>query len=116
MALAITPDEVAALLHDAPFARLYGYRLHSLADGECVLDIPYQPQFDRPDGLISGPVYMAAADVGVWIAAMTRLGRAEGTPTVTIEMKSAFLRGATREDIQCRATILKWGKRILYGA
>ncbi len=115
MSLAITSDEVNALMQDAPFAHLYGFRLNALDDGACVLDVPYQSKFDRPDGLISGPVYMCAADIAVWFAIMTRLGVRGGAPTVTVQMQTAFLRGAVREDVQCRAKVLKWGKRLIYG-
>lgn len=116
MTLTISSAEVTQLLSETPFARIYGFRLHSLGDGECRLLIPYQAQFDRPDGLISGPVYMTAADIGVWFAIMTRLGLRDGASTVTVEMKTAFLRGASGQDIFCRAKILKWGRRLIYAS
>ncbi len=114
MTVAVSADAVERLLNETPFARLYGFHLRSLADGECVLDIPYRAEFDRPDGLISGPVFMCAADIGVWFAIMTRLGEADGAAAVTVEMQTAFLRGGSREDVQCRARVLKWGKRLIY--
>ena len=116
MSLAITEAEVTQLLVEAPFARLYGFQLHSLADGECVLHVPYQTVFARPDGLISGPVYMSAADTALWFAIMTRLGRTDGMATVTVEMQTAFLRGAVAEDVRCRARVLKWGRQLIYGS
>uniref|UniRef100_UPI00277B4EAB hotdog domain-containing protein n=1 Tax=Candidatus Entotheonella palauensis TaxID=93172 RepID=UPI00277B4EAB len=35
--------------------------------------------------------------------------------SVTSEITTAFLRGAQREDFQCTATILKLGRRLVYG-
>jgi acyl-coenzyme A thioesterase PaaI-like protein len=69
--------------------------------------------FERPEGLISGVVLMAAADVTMWLAIMTLRGTAERW--VTSDMKTAFLRGAREEDISCTARVLKPGKRSIYG-
>ena len=113
MALAATESELQQVLSDAVFARIYGFRLHSIADGECTLDVPFQHAFERPGGLVSGPVFMAAADVAMWLALLTRLGPADGS--VTVEMKTNFLSAAKQEDFRCTAKILKLGKRLVYG-
>ena len=64
-------------------------------------------------GFVSGQVFMAAADVAMWVAIMTRLGKSHGA--VTAEMKTNFLRGAKQEDFACRSRILKLGRRLIYG-
>ena len=64
-------------------------------------------------GIVSGQVFMAAADVAMWVAIMTRLGKSHGA--VTAEMKTNFLRGAKQEDFACRSRILKLGRRLIYG-
>jgi len=56
---------------------------------------------------------MAAADVAMWLAIMTKLGAEDGS--VTAEMKSNFLNAAREEDILCHAKILKLGRRLVYG-
>jgi len=56
---------------------------------------------------------MAAADVAMWLALLTRLGPADGS--VTVEMKTNFLSAAKQEDFRCTAKILKLGKRLVYG-
>jgi uncharacterized protein (TIGR00369 family) len=113
MALAVKESELERLLSEVPFTRNYGFRLHSIADGECVVSVPFQEAFERPGGVVSGQVFMAAADVAMWLAIMTRLGL--GETAVTVEMKTNFLSGAKREDFLCTARILKLGKRLIYG-
>ncbi|MFY9584152.1 MAG: PaaI family thioesterase [Candidatus Acidiferrales bacterium] len=113
MALAVTESELHKLLSEVSFTKSYGFRLHSIGDGECVLAVPFQPAFERPGGIVSGQVFMAAADVAMWLAIMTKLGKEE--IAVTVEMKTNFLNGARREDFLCRASILKLGNSLVYG-
>ena len=113
MVLAATEAELRQCLAEAAFCGMYGFRLHSIADGECTLDVPFQATFERPGGIVGGPVFMAAADVAMWLAIMTRLGEADGS--VTAEMKTSFLNAARQEDFRCTAKILKLGKRLIYG-
>jgi acyl-coenzyme A thioesterase PaaI-like protein len=56
---------------------------------------------------------MAAADVAMWLAIMTRLGATDGS--VTAGMTSAFLGAARREPFRCTARIVKLGRRLVYG-
>lgn len=110
---AVTPDEIRQLLKETAFAKLYGFQLLELGDGECSLTIPFQEAFERPGGIVSGPVFMAAADVAMWVAIKTRLGLSDGS--VTVEMKTNFLCGAKREHIRCNSKLLKVGRRLIYG-
>ncbi len=113
MPLAITVDQAQQLLNSTPFTRDLGLHVHYLADGECVLDVPFDPRTERPDHIINGGVYMTAADVTMWLAIMTRLGL--GQRTVTTNMETAFLSAAIGEEVRCTARVLKWGSRLVYG-
>ena len=113
MPLAVTDSELRELLSHVSFTRQFGFKLHSFNDGECTMLVPFQKGFERPGGVVSGQVYMAAADVAMWLAIMTRLGSSDGS--VTAEMKTNFLSGAREEDILCNARILKLGRRLIYG-
>ena len=113
MALAVTEAELSALLQDVEFTRTYGFALHAIGDGTCVLDVPFRKAFERPGGIVSGQVFMAAADVAMWLAIMTRLGRQDRS--VTAEMSTAFLGAARAEPFRCAARILKLGRRLIYG-
>jgi acyl-coenzyme A thioesterase PaaI-like protein len=111
--LAVTTQEIHQLLDDVAFIRHYGFRLTSIADGTCCLYVPFQDSFERPGGIVSGPVFMAAADVAMWLAIMTKLGLA--ATAVTVDMTTAFLQGNKHRDFWCTATILKLGQRLVYG-
>ncbi|HTW67151.1 MAG TPA: PaaI family thioesterase [Bryobacteraceae bacterium] len=113
MQYAVDEAELAQLLATAPFARIYGFTLTSIGDGQCTITVPFQDLFERPGGIVSGAVFMAAADVAMWLAIKTLLGLADGS--VTAEMKTSFLSGAKREDITCTARVLKCGRRLIYG-
>lgn len=92
MPLACTPDELKELLAEVAFTRNFGFMLHQISDGECSIEVPFQEAFERPGGVVSGQVFMAAADVAMWLAIKTRLGLADSS--VTAEMKTNFLAGA----------------------
>jgi acyl-coenzyme A thioesterase PaaI-like protein len=111
--LAATEAELQRLLDQVPFTRAYGFRLHAIAPGQCTLDVPFQPLFERPGGIVGGQVFMAAADVAMWLAIMTRLGSADGSVTAT--MTSAFLDAARHEPFRCTARVVKLGRRLVYG-
>jgi uncharacterized protein (TIGR00369 family) len=111
--LAVTETELAQILSSSPFAKVYGFKLHSLTRGECTLVIPFQPDLERPGGILAGAVFMAAADVAMWLAIMTHLGKEE--LTVSVELNTSFLSAAKEEDARCTARVLKLGKTLIYG-
>ena len=113
MALAVTEAELQRILDNVAFTRSYGFRLQAIGEGECTLEVPFRTDFERPGGIVSGQVFMAAADVAMWLAIMTYRGTVERW--VTSDMKTAFLRSAREEDILCTARVLKAGRRSMYG-
>jgi uncharacterized protein (TIGR00369 family) len=111
--LAATEAELRDLLSQVSSIKHYGFRLNSFSDGECTLLVPFHHDLERPGGIVGGQVFMAVADVAMWLAIITRLGPRDGS--VTAEMKTNFLSGARQEDILCHARILKLGRRLIYG-
>ncbi len=113
MPLAVTESELKQLLSRSAFVQHYGFELHSIGDGECVILVPFRDDFERPGGIVSGQVFMAAADLAMWFAILTRLGIKDGS--VTSELKTNFLSGVRKENFLCEAKILKLGRRLIYG-
>jgi len=111
--LAVTEEELTQVLAQSAFARIYGFKLDSFGNGECTVAMPFQPELERPGGIVAGAIFMAAADVAMWLAIMTLLGKE--VQTVTSELKTAFLKSAKQEDVICTAKILKLGKTLIYG-
>src|SRR5437773_5087949 len=113
MTLACSEKELAQLLSEVGFTRNFGFVLHGIADGECSIDVPFQAEFERPGGIVSGQVFMAAADVAMWLAIKTKLGMSDASATA--EMKTNFLRGAKRSGYRCTARVLKLDRRLAAG-
>ena len=109
----ITRDELQTLASGAVFARDYDFRVSAFGDGECTVDVPFQPGLERPGGVVGGPAFMAAADVAMWLAILTRLGAGDGS--VTASLNTAFLGAARKESFSCTARVLKLGRRLIHG-
>src|SRR5262245_62502580 len=112
MPLAVTETELRRILEEVAFTQAYGFRLQAIDEGRCTLEVPFQAAFERPGGIVSGQVFMAAADVAMWLAIMTRLGPRDSS--VTAGMTTAFLGSARRESFRCTARVLKLGTRLVY--
>ena len=78
-----------------------------------MLELPHRPALERPGGIINGPALMAAADCAMWLAIKARIG-VEGD-ALTSELNTAFLAPAKGEPVYCTASILKMGRRRIYG-
>ena len=104
--------EVEGWLAGAAFNAYYRFRVGALGAGECTIEAPHRGEFERPGGGVSGPVFMAAADVAIYLAIATRSGAHERW--VTVDLKTAFLRAAVREPFTCRARVLRLGRRLAY--
>ena len=112
MTLATSRRELERWLASAAFNAYYQFRLLEIGAGECTIEVPFRVEFERPGGTVSGPVFMAAADVAIWFAVAMRRG-GDGT-WVTVDLKTAFLRAARREPFTCTARVLKVGPRLVY--
>jgi uncharacterized protein (TIGR00369 family) len=113
MNLACSEHELEQLLASVAFTRNFGFTLCRIGDGQCSIDVPFQAAFERPGGVVSGQVFMAAADVAMWLAIKTKLGLDDSS--VTAEMKTNFLGGARKIGFRCSAEVLKLGRRLIYG-
>lgn len=101
------------MLDRSRFLRPWGFRVISVGDGECTLELPHRRALERPGGIINGPALMAAADCAMWVAIKARLGIEHDA--LTSELNSAFLSPAKGTHVYCTARILKCGRRRIYG-
>ena len=109
----VTSEQLESLLEATHFTRGRGLRVVSLADGACTMRVPFRPEMERPGGIVAGEFYMSAADVAFWCAMKTRLGLDD--PSTTSHLDTAFLASARAEEFDCLATVLRWGRRLVYG-
>ena len=105
-------EELERTLATAPFAEIYGFVLVSIEHDACTLRVPFRLLFERPGGVIAGPVYMAAADVSMWLAIKARYG---DESSLTSSMITHFVSSGRRSDVLCRARILRAGRRLIFG-
>ncbi len=110
--LTLHREELERTLATAPFAEICGFVLVAIDDDSCTLRIPFRPVLERSGGIIGGPVYMAAADVSMWLAIKAQYG--DESP-LTSSMVSHFVGRGRRSDVLCRATIVKAGRRLIFG-
>ena len=102
-----------ALLDRSRFLRPYGFRVVVANKEKCTLELPHRASLERPGGIINGPALMAAADCAMWLAIKAKIGLEEDA--LTSELNTAFLAPAKGEHVYCTATILKLGRRRIYG-
>jgi len=101
------------MLDSQEFTSAYGFQVVAVGGGEATVRVPYLKRWDRPGGILSGQVYMNAADCAMWVAIIGNFGF--GPMSVTTELNTSFLGAAREEDITCTARILKNGRRLIYG-
>jgi acyl-coenzyme A thioesterase PaaI-like protein len=112
--LPVTTEQLQKLLsHDSAFAQGYGFVVSSIASGSCTLEVPHLQQFERPGGILSGQVFMTAADVAMWLAIKTLRGMDD--PSVTSHMETQFLKSARGEGFVCTAVVRSLGRRTAFG-
>ena len=101
------------ILDQSSFLKPYGFRVVTVGEDKCTLELPHKPELERPGGIINGPALMAAADCAMWFAVKARIG--VENDALTSELNTAFLAPAKGEHVYCTARILKIGRRRIYG-
>lgn len=112
--MSVTVEELQQLIdHESAFTKSYGFVVIEAGEGSCTLHVPDLPHFERPGGIVSGQVYMNAADVAMWLAIKTLRGIED--PSVTTQMQTYFLDSARREAFTCKAVVVKLGRSTAFG-
>ncbi|RJF84069.1 PaaI family thioesterase [Azospirillum cavernae] len=111
---AIGLDELDRLIREGvPLVGSFGIVIDSLGAGTIRLRLPYKDDFVRPGGTVTGPAMFGLADVALYGAVLSLIGRVE--LAVTTSMTINFLRRPPPVAIIAEARILKLGKRLAYG-
>ena len=101
------------ILDTSQFLRPYGFRVVSADEEKCTLELPHKPDLERPGGIINGPALMAAADCAMWLAIKSKIGIENDA--LTSDLNTTFLAPAKGEHVYCTASVLKMGRRRIYG-
>lgn len=96
-----------------PYVGLLGCRVERFEAGDVTVRLPWQDILLRPGGTICGPAMMALADIALYGAVLSRIGRVE--LAVTTDLNIHFLRRPRPGDLLGRARLLKLGRSLAVG-
>ena len=98
----------------ANFVKTLDLRLEDVGDGKARIRMPFRPQVTNNAGAVHGGAIVSLCDTAFAVALSSLYGR--GQPTATSSLTCSFLRPASPpDDLVAHATVLKPGKRIVYG-
>ena len=100
--------------HHPEFATYLDLRLEELAPGVAVMRLPFRREIANGAGAVHGGAIASLCDTVFYVALATVNGWEQ--PTVTTSLTCNFLAPARREtDLLARASVIKRGKRMIFG-
>lgn len=108
--------ELARFWLESRFARwvkALNLRVDKAAGGQAILTLPFSEDLCREGGTICGQALMAAADTAMVLAVGSLFG--ESRPMTTVNLNTAFLRPVAEGDVQVVCTVIKPGRRLMFG-
>jgi len=110
----ITADEFRQVLRDGmPAGAAMPFDVVRLEHGLAVLRLRTGPEDLRPGETVAGPLLFGLADLAMYAAVMTTVGKVP--LAVTTDATIHFLRGPRAGVLVARACVLKEGKRLIVG-
>jgi uncharacterized protein (TIGR00369 family) len=111
----MSETEVVALLDRvlAPWVRALGLKPVSVTDEGATLRLPFSGELRHSGGVISGQVFMAAADTAMIVAISAALG--EFKPMTTVSQNISFMRAVRNGDVLVTARVLRMGRNLVFG-
>jgi uncharacterized protein (TIGR00369 family) len=111
---AITADEFRQVLREGmPSGSAVPFEVVTLERGRAVLKLKTGPDDLRPGGTVAGPVLFGFADLAMYAAVMSVIGKVP--LAVTTDATVHFLRRPQAGVLVARARLLKEGKRLVVG-
>ncbi len=96
------------------FVKMLDLQLEDLGGGKAQLRMPFGEHVLNGSGAVHGGAIMSLCDTAFWVALASLYGPSQ--PTATASLTCSFLRAALPpHDLIAKATVLKPGKRIVYG-
>ena len=98
----------------ALFIKTLDLHLEDVGNGKAKMRMPFRSQVMNHGGAIHGGAIVSLCDTAFWVALASIYGPKQ--PTATASLTCSFLRPALPpHDLIAHATVLKPGKRIVYG-
>lgn len=115
----LTDEEMLARFHNSKrvpsSSKLLGFRVLSLSQAEKMVEIGFDADFSQmcnTMGQIQGGFLCAMLDECMSVACTVASGMTAFAPT--LEMKTSFLRAATRGPLRGVGRIIRWGRTIAF--
>lgn len=96
-----------------PFIGMLGCRVERFEPGAVTVRLPWAEHLVRPGGTISGPAMMALADITLYGAVLSRIGRVE--LALTTDLAIHFLRRPRPGDLLGVGSLLRLGRTLAVG-
>jgi uncharacterized protein (TIGR00369 family) len=110
----VTVEEFLEIMRESlPFAAALDVEIIELDGGRARVRMPFKSDFLRPGGTISGPMLMGLADLVMYAAVLSRIGRVELAVTTSLTIN--FLRKPPPAAIVAEGKLLKLGRRLAVG-
>ena len=98
----------------ANFIKTLDLHLEDVGGGKARMRMPFHAQVMNGAGAVHGGAIVSLCDTAFWVALASIYGPTQ--PTATASLTCSFLRPAMPpHDLVAHATVLKPGKRIVYG-
>ncbi len=98
----------------ANFVKTLDLHLEHVGEGKARMRMPFKSHVTNGAGAIHGGAIVSLCDTTFWVALASIYGADQ--PTVTASLTCSFLRPALPpHDLIAQATVLKPGRRIVYG-
>jgi len=99
-----------ARTNDVPVARLIGFEVKDIADGQATVVLAAGPQHANPMGTLHGGILCDIADAAMGIAFASTLAPEESFTTV--ELKINFFRPVWQAELKAEGTVVQRGHTI----
>jgi uncharacterized protein (TIGR00369 family) len=97
----------------APWVRALALKPVAVTDECATLRLPFSGEWRHSGGVISGQVFMAAADTAMIVAIAAALG--EFKPMTTVSLNINFMRAIRKGDVLIKARVLRMGRNLVFG-
>lgn len=87
--------------------------VEEISETGAVVRLPWDARIARDGGLITGQALMSFADAAMVVVISSAIGGFQ--KMATIDMNTSFLAPAYNTDVIARGTVIKRGKRMIFG-
>jgi uncharacterized protein (TIGR00369 family) len=97
----------------APWVRALTLTPIKVDEESATLRLPFSGEWRHSGGMISGQVFMAAADTAMVVAITAALGGFK--PMSTVSLNINFMRAVRKGDVLIKARVLRMGRNLVFG-